>query len=334
MTLQPAAAARVLGQHEVVTRVRRALERECYGQDATIVAGVSGGRDSMALMVALAVLAEQNVIGQSVVAHVHHHRREAADAELETVRQGATELGLAFEAAHLDGDSKATPAGLRGARYAALSKIARGHNAVAVATGHQAEDQLETILLAIVRGAGPRGLVGMEPRRVLDGNIDLIRPMLEVSRAAAGDLCRSAGLHWCDDPTNSDPATLRGALRRDVIPALTAMRPGVAMRISQSTPLRAAAADALDCACVPATGGAWVRQHLADVDEGIRRASVYLEAARFCNADALSSSSIQAVSAAIVDHRDHRRTFELGGTVVCVVEAGSIRIETEHAPSG
>lgn len=328
MTLQAGAAARALGQHEVVTRVRRAVEREQYAQGATIVAAVSGGRDSMALMVALAVMAEQGVLGSVVVAHVHHHRRAAADAELETVRRAASDLDLAFEAAHLDGDPSATPADLRAARYAELAKIARDRSAVAVATGHQAEDQLETVLLAIVRGAGPRGLIGMQARRVLEHNIDLIRPMLEVSRLAAADLCHAAALRWCDDPTNSDPETLRGALRRDVIPALRNMRSGVAMRLSESTPLRAAAADALDRACIPLTDGAWVRQHLTGMDEGLRRASVHRAAACLCDADTLSSSSIQAVSAAIVDHRNHRRTFELGGNVTCVVDAESVRIET------
>lgn len=327
MTLQGEAILRKLGQHDVVTRVRRAIEREQYGENAVIVAAVSGGRDSMALMVALAVLVEQQVLGRIVVAHVHHHRRVAADAELETVKRAAADFGLSFEIAHLDGDPKATPADLRDARYRELAKIARAQDAVAVATGHQAEDQLETVLLAIVRGAGPRGLVGMRSRRLLGGGIDLFRPMLEVSRGAAAELCNAADLCWCDDPTNVDPSTLRGALRRDVMPAIAGMRAGVATRLSESTPLRTAAADALDRACLTPINGQWSRQTLAGLDDGLRRASVYHAAARICDADALSSSSVQAVSAAIIDHREHRRVFELGGNIMCIVEAQWVRIE-------
>jgi tRNA(Ile)-lysidine synthase len=279
----------------------------------------------MALMLSLVASFER-----VVVAHVHHHRRDEADAELELVRDAAARFGAAFECAHLDSDPTATPADLREARYAALIRIATSHQAGFIATGHQAEDQLETVLLAMIRGAGPRGLVGMRMRRGLCDGIDLLRPMLEVRREDAQDLCERAGVAWCDDPTNEDPSTLRGLLRRDVLPVIESIRGGAAQRISESTPLRQAAADALDASVVQPVDARWPRGALAGIAEGIRRASIHVAAAACCGgADGVSSASVREVSAAIIDQKQHRRSFEIGGGVVCVVEAKWVRLETE-----
>jgi len=317
-----------LGQHPLVRQVRRALVAAAVPSDVATVAAVSGGRDSMALMLALTAAAEAGAIGRIVVAHVHHHRRDTADAELELVRAQAGRLGLAFEAAHLDGDPSATSADLRAGRYAALVEIAMKYDAPLVATGHQAEDQLETVLLAMIRGAGPRGLVGMQPRRPLGSGVDLFRPMLDVPRDEAAELCRQAGVAWCDDPTNVSPETLRGVLRRDVLPVLESIRAGAAQRISESTPLRQAAADALDAERLPPVDGQWPRESLAALSEGLRRASIHLAAVALRGgADAVSSASVREASAAIIDHREHHRTFELGSGVVCVVEARTVRVD-------
>lgn len=317
-----------LGRHELVRRVRRAILAEDVGSEASVVAAVSGGRDSMALVLALAEASDRALIGRVVVAHVHHHRRVEADAELELVRSMAGRLDLPFEAAHLDGDPAATPADLRTGRYAALIEIATGCDAALVATGHQAEDQLETVLLAMIRGAGPRGLVGMRARRPLCDGVDVFRPMLEVRRADAADLCEAAGVAWCDDPGNIDSATLRGMLRAEVLPVLESIRAGAAQRCSEAAPLRQAAADALDAACARPVDGQWSRASLAAMSEGLRRASLYLAAVAVCGgSDAVSSASVREASAAIIDTRAHRRTFELGGGVACVVEARSVRVD-------
>ncbi len=314
--------SRELGQHEVVRRVRQAIRSADVPADASIVAAVSGGRDSMALMLALAGLLERVVI-----AHVHHHRRSESDAELELVREAAAHFGLTFECRHLDGDPSATSADLRKTRYAALIDIARSHDATLIATGHQAEDQLESVLLAMIRGAGVRGLVGMRMRRSLCDGIDLFRPMLEVSRAAAKDLCEHAGVRWCDDPTNVDPATPRGMLRSEVMPALESLRSGAAQRMSEATPLRQAAADALDAAVTRPVDGQWSRAALATTSEGLRRASIHAASIALCSgSDSMSSECIRDASEAIIDDRQHRRTFELGGGVVCIVEACSVRL--------
>lgn len=316
-------AAGVSPQHDVVLRVRRGMRSAGVSPDAHIVAAVSGGRDSMALLVALAALG-----GPVVVAHVHHHRRAEADIELERVRTVTSRFGMTFECAHLDGDPSATPADLRAARYAALIDIARSHKSSLIATGHQAEDQLETILLAMIRGAGPRGLVGMRMRRPLCEGIDVFRPMLEVRRGSAQQLCEEANVEWCDDPTNEDPSTLRGLLRREVVPAMESIRAGAAQRISEATPLRQSAADALDAAVRRPVEGRWPRADLAAMTEGLRIASIHLAAVAACGgADAVSSACVRDASAAITDTREHRRTFELGGGVVCVVEAKWVRLE-------
>jgi tRNA(Ile)-lysidine synthetase-like protein len=249
------------------------------------------------------------------------------------VEEVAARLGLPFAIRHLDADPHATPAQLRTARYEALVSIASASQAFMIATAHQAQDQLETVLAALVRGTGPRGLVGMPAMRPLSDNISLVRPMLEVDRSAAGELCTLAGLTWCDDPTNVDPKTLRGRLRRDVLPVLESLRPGVASRLASGTAVRAAASLALDNAVVrPQEMGdaavQWGRDSLAEVGKGLCQASLMATARSMVSgSDGLSSASILAATTAILDTRQHRRVFELGCGVVAIVDAMRVRMQ-------
>jgi tRNA(Ile)-lysidine synthase len=268
---------------------------------------------------------------------VHHHRRPEADAEAGLVQHAAKELGCAFEIRHLESTAQATPADLRSARYDALCDIAVGVRSNTIALAHQAQDQLETVLAAIVRGTGPRGLVGMPEYRHLAGDVYLMRPMLEVDRAAAAELCTVAGLQWCDDPTNSDPTTLRGRLRRDVLPVLESLRPGVASRLAAATKLRLAAADALDRAVIAPTelsenAAMWARPSLAAIGIGLCQASLMATARTMAGgSDGLSSTTLLAASVAILDGRQHRRVFEFGCGVIAIVDAVRVRVQQLQA---
>ena len=183
------------------------------GLEAPVVVACSGGPDSLAL---LALAAEAGV--DPVAVHVDHGARPGSAAEAEVVAGFAEKLGTGFAA-----EAVAVPPGpnfearAREARYEALEQARARLGATAVLVGHSRDDQAETVLLNVLRGAGVSGLAGMAARR---GTV--VRPLLEVPRAELAAVCARLGLSPLDDPMNSDPAHRRVWLRREVIPALEA----------------------------------------------------------------------------------------------------------------
>jgi tRNA(Ile)-lysidine synthase len=175
------------------------------GQEVTIA--VSGGPDSLALL----VLA--NAAGLRVTAiHVDHGLRCGSDGEAETVARASARYGAAFEARTVQvepgGDLEARA---RSARYSVLP--------IDVMTGHTMDDQAETVLLNLVRGAGLDGLSGI--RRTSDASRRLRRPLLRVRRAETESLCELEGLKPVRDPSNDGPDFRRNRIRREVIPLLS-----------------------------------------------------------------------------------------------------------------
>ena len=131
----------------------------------------------------------------------------------------AARLGRPVKIAALSGVA-ADEGSLREARYAELARIAREHGARTIATAHTAEDQTETVLLALFRGTGPDGLGGMPAERALDGDLRLVRPFLRAGHEELrAELARS-GLPYALDPTNDDARYRRSAVRT----ALVALR--------------------------------------------------------------------------------------------------------------
>jgi tRNA(Ile)-lysidine synthetase-like protein len=157
---------------------------------------------------------------QLTLAYVNHNTRASAwQDECVVLRIGAT-FGLPVRIAALDGVEH-DEAALRDARYDALANIARAEGANVVATAHHREDQSETVLLALLRGAGPEGLRGMRARRALVDGIDLARPLLHVGGDELRYACHVHALPYAVDPTNADRGVRRNALRA----ALTSLRP-------------------------------------------------------------------------------------------------------------
>jgi tRNA(Ile)-lysidine synthase len=175
------------------------------------VVACSGGPDSLAL---LALAAEAGLA--PVAVHVDHGARAGSAAEADVVRGFAERLGTGFAA-----ETVAVPPGpnfearAREARYEALERARARLGATAVLVGHSRDDQAETVLLNVLRGAGASGLAGMPARR---GTV--VRPLLEVPRAELAGVCAALGLCPIEDPMNADPAHRRVWLRREVIPAL------------------------------------------------------------------------------------------------------------------
>ncbi|MCU1356035.1 MAG: tilS [Acidimicrobiales bacterium] len=181
-----------------------------------VTCAVSGGPDSLALLV-LAVAA-----GCAATAvHVDHGLRPGSGAEAEVVADVAARLGAGFRAERVRVDPGPNlEARARAARYGVLPAEAL--------TGHTAEDRAETVLLHLLRGAGPRGAVGIarSPRR----------PLLDLRRAETEGLCEALGLEPVRDPSNRDPAFRRNRVRHEVLPLLTdiAERDVVAVLVRQA----------------------------------------------------------------------------------------------------
>ena len=200
--------------------IEQSIERDgvIRARDRVAIA-CSGGADSVALVHALASLRKPMEL-ELTLAHVNHGTRESAwQDECVVLRIGAT-FGLAVRVAALDGD-RHDEAALRQARYAALAEMALAAGANVVATAHHQEDQSETVLLALLRGAGPDGLAGMRARRPLVPGVDLARPLLGIAADDLRGLCHVHALPYAVDPTNADRGLRRNALRA----ALEALRP-------------------------------------------------------------------------------------------------------------
>ena len=188
-------------------RVRRVLRMPAGG---TIVAATSGGPDSVVLAAVLDRLGRADDFSV-VLAHVNHGLRESAWQDECVVLSLGARLERPVRVAAIR--TNADEASLRAGRYAALEGIARECGASAIATAHCAEDQTETVLLALFRGSGLDGLAGMPPRRRLEGDVDLVRPFLRFTHAQLHAELRRTGLPYVLDPTNEQQRYRRNALR-------------------------------------------------------------------------------------------------------------------------
>jgi tRNA(Ile)-lysidine synthase len=189
------------------TRVRRVLRLPPH---STVVVATSGGPDSVVLAAVLDRIGRAGNFSV-VLAHVNHGVRASAwQDECVVLSLGARLDRPVRIAAVTASDDEAA---LRDARYAALEAIARDCGAGAIATAHCAEDQTETVLLALFRGSGLDGLGGMTPRRPLAEGIDLVRPFLRVTHAELHAELRRIGLPYALDPTNALTRYKRNALR-------------------------------------------------------------------------------------------------------------------------
>ena len=209
---------------------RAALLQEALPRPVTIVVGVSGGADSLALALVLVRLAPEMKL-RLVAAHYDHGVRDAAScmAERAMVRRQAQRLGLTLREGSAPGGQllrrrRATGRSLedlaREQRYAFLLDVAADSGACAVAVGHHRDDDLETILMRALQGSLRGGGI---PRR--SGLV--LRPLLGVRRAALRRYVADAGLPVLEDPTNADQRMLRNRIRR-LLPALEAAVPGTA----------------------------------------------------------------------------------------------------------
>ena len=188
-----------------------------------MVIGISGGSDSVALAFILRELAPAGGFTVAALAHFNHRLRSTADRDEQFCRALAERLRLPIVVGGVDIREYAAAERLgieeaaRRARYAFLHRSAADLGAERIAVGHTRDDQAETFLLKLIRGAGLTGLGGIYPRRGA-----LVRPLLDVSREDLRGLLEARGEPWMDDESNADIANPRNRVRHRVIPELDA----------------------------------------------------------------------------------------------------------------
>jgi tRNA(Ile)-lysidine synthase len=199
---------------DAITRAARELVR----RESPLVLAVSGGIDSMTLLDAVARAEPRR--GRLVVATFDHGTGPAARRSARLVRDVAQSLGLPVRVGRTS-LPEASEAEWRAARLGFLRTVAAEEQAVLV-TGHTRDDQLETVVMRILRGTGVRGLAGLlEPAGVA-------RPLLPCSRAEVRRYAEIHALRWIEDPTNASRTHFRNRVRLDILPALLAARPALA----------------------------------------------------------------------------------------------------------
>ncbi len=203
-----------------------------------LLLAVSGGADSVAMLCAMSNIATRRRWRlKLVVGHVQHHLRDDAESDAQLTEQLANQHQLPFERIDLSIDTQAGNVEdmARQQRYAALIQMAKQHDCTAVLTAQHGLDQLETLLMRLLRGASLRGLGAMPWTRELAHGIALMRPALMTDHAMAIDLLNQINQTWCEDHTNTDTTRLRAALRQSVIPSLLELRPDLPQQIVNTT---------------------------------------------------------------------------------------------------
>jgi tRNA(Ile)-lysidine synthase len=212
---------------------RTIVEERLFSRGEVVLCACSGGPDSTALLSVLALL--RKTLRHELVAHgVDHGLRPEAKDELARAAALAERLRVPFEVTQVElppgGNLQARA---RQARYEALQRAASRHRAAVIATGHTADDRAETVLLRLLRGAGPRGLSVLAPRAASpfdDGAgaaVDLVRPLIRARRADVLAHLRRHEIAYADDPSNLDPRFTRVRVRREVVPLLEEISPRI-----------------------------------------------------------------------------------------------------------
>jgi tRNA(Ile)-lysidine synthase len=214
----------------MLEKIQTVLSGKCrLNPQEPILVGVSGGPDSLCLLDLL-----HRAGYRVIVAHFNHKLRPEAEIEARAVEETARQMTIPFvvESAdvqlHAQKEKLSLEEAARNLRYHFLFTQAHRYNAQAVAVGHTADDQVETVLMHFVRGAGLNGLKGMSYRTLLpafDEQIPIVRPLLDAWRTEIVDYCTSHNLNPHYDASNDSPDFLRNRLRHGLIPTLETYNP-------------------------------------------------------------------------------------------------------------
>ncbi|WP_116192579.1 tRNA lysidine(34) synthetase TilS [Paenibacillus taihuensis] len=228
-----------------------ARQEQLWRPGDTVVAAVSGGPDSMALLHMLHRLAGPERL-TLVAAHVDHgFRGEESAREAESVRQYAAALGIACQTvrfdlpAYIEETRMNAQAAAREKRYAFLHEVAANYGAACIALAHHADDQAETVLMRLLRGTGPGGLAGMAMKRS-EKNVELIRPLLRTYKADILRYCEQWAVPYSQDSSNGQKYYTRNVVRLEVLPYLASFNPQIAQSLVRLSELASAEDDWLE----------------------------------------------------------------------------------------
>jgi tRNA(Ile)-lysidine synthase len=210
-------------------------------RDSTVIAAVSGGADSVSLLLGLHDLSDREKLTiKLIVAHFDHGLRgKHSRADAEFVR----ELSKSLDLQCVVGKGRVATTGnleenARVARYSFLDRTSRKYNAELVLTGHTMDDQAETVLFNLIRGSGPDGLGGIRAIRPLDSDIRLVRPLMNWARRRDTEaFCHDSKVEYRRDPMNEDASFARVRIRKELIPLLTTYNPKIVETLARTSRL-------------------------------------------------------------------------------------------------
>lgn len=224
----------------VLPRMRAFAGRLIDRGDA-VLAGLSGGADSVCLLHFLRYLAREKHFALAAV-HVNHGLRgKEALADQRFCKQLCNELEIPFFCEKVNVKKLAKDLDLspehaaRKARYDAFLKTARAWGATKLALGHHLDDQAETFLLNLLRGTKAKGLAGIPVRRALDKNVEIVRPLLCITRAETEEYLHRNGLSFVMDTTNTDETFTRNWVRGTLLPLLEMKQPQIRAHLALLT---------------------------------------------------------------------------------------------------
>lgn len=294
-------------------------------EGGTVVAMLSGGRDSVCL-----VDLTTRLLGPGAVTalHVNYDLRDDSDADEEHCRSLCERLG-----ARLEIERPRRPEGpgnlqawARDARYAAAARLAEADETL-IATGHTADDQVETILYRLASSPSRRALLGMKPR---DGK--LVRPLLAFSRGQTTVYCEERDLPWRDDPSNAESSFARNRVRHGLAKAIAEVHPAAARNVLRLAELLRDEAEVLDeLVAAELDGrngsprGTIELDRLAALPPALRRLVVQRLADRAAGRPVAGAANHADGVAAL--RRTGTARLDLGGGVRAVAERGVLRTE-------
>ncbi len=290
-----------------------------------VVALLSGGRDSVCLLDLAGRLLGPGAV---TALHVNYGLRDDSDADEAHCERLCARLGVPLEI-----ERPRRPEGpgnlqawARDSRYAAAARLALPHDAL-IATGHTADDQVETILYRLASSPSRRALLGMRPR---DGS--LVRPLLATSREETTAYCQERGLEWRDDSTNAGTGYARNRVRHRLAPALAEIHPAAARNVLRTAELLRDEAEVLDGLIDAELGGSngegrgtIALERLAELPPALRRLVVQRLADRAAGRPVPGAANHADEVAAL--RRTGTARLDLGGGVRAVVERGVLRTE-------
>jgi len=290
-----------------------------------LVAMLSGGRDSVCLL----DLSARLLGAEAVTAlHVNYGLRDDSDVDEEHCAALCARLGVGLELErprHPEGPGN-LQAWARDTRYAAAARLAEAADGL-IATGHTADDQVETILYRLASSPSRRALLGMKAR---DGR--LTRPLLGFTRAQTTAYCEERDLPWRDDPSNAEPAYARNRVRHGLAAALAEIHPAAAQNVLRTAELLRDEAELLDglvAAELDADAGsprnAIGLDRLAALPPALRRLVVQQLADRAAGRPVPGAANHADEVAAL--RRTGTAMLDLGGGVRAIAEAGTLRAE-------